>query len=249
MLRDTIKCPDVMRAALNTVVQLPCMKGAALYKANSNGRLMPEFSAGRFDAYEHELMARDIAPLNLDERGSLGNGPQPRYWRGERIETAPNFATDVHMAPWREAAFAVGIRSSAAVPVKDTRGRMLGVFGLYGSAPGMFEPPDMRRFMQSLELLFERASRCLHTGSARVPGVEDRRPWRARLFNGGLGMFVQPIVDLRAGLPGKVETLARLRLEDGRVITADQVLPWFGTAKLVRLFTLGLEKTLHHVKD
>ncbi|WP_051848978.1 EAL domain-containing protein [Thiomonas sp. FB-Cd] len=249
MLRDATQWPDVMRAALNTVVQLPGMKGTALYKANSDGRLMPEFSAGRFDAYVQELMARDIAPLDLDERNSLGNGPQPRCWRSERIETNPSFITDVRMAPWREAAVAAGIRSSAAVPVKDARGRMLGVFGLYGGTPGMFEPPDMRRFMQSLELLFERASRCLQTGSGRVPGVEDRRPWRARLFNGGLDMFVQPIVDLRTGLPGKVETLARLRLEDGRVITPDQFLPWFGTAELVRLFTLGLEQTLNHVKD
>ncbi len=249
MLQDATQWADIVRTTLDTVVELPGMKAAVLFQPDADGHFVPEFTAGHFDAYSKAIANHGIAPPVLDEHGSSGNTPHPRCWRSERIETNASYVTDARMTPWRDAAHSIGIRSSAAIPVKDARGRMLGVFGLYGSMPGMFEAPDMRRFMQALELLFERASRGLHAGDAIALPVEERRAWRARLFNGGLDMFVQPIVDLRSGKLDKVEALARLRLEDGRIITPAQFLPWFGAAELVRLFTLGLEQTLSHLRD
>lgn len=248
MLQDATQWADIVRTALDTVVELPGMKAAVLFQPDADGHFVPEFTAGRFDAYLQAIADRGIAPPVLDEHDSSGNTPHPRCWRSEHIETNASYVTDARMTPWRDAAHSIGIRSSAAIPVKDARGRMLGVFGLYGGMPGMFEAPDMRRFMQALELLFERASRGLHAGDATALPAEERRAWRARLFNGGLDMFVQPIVDLRSGKPEKVEALARLRLEDGRIITPGQFLPWFGAAELIRLFTLGLEQTLGHLR-
>ena len=246
-LQDITQWADVARTVLDAVTELPGVKATVLYKPDALGRFVPEFTGGGFDAYLQSMHEREVAPLNFDEQSAFSQSPHPRCWRSERIETNPSYVTDARMAPWRESAHAVGIRSSAAVPVKDGRDRMLGVFGLYGGVPGMFETQEMRRFMRSIELLFERAARGLHVAQGGTLQARERRAWRLRLFNGGLEMYVQPIVDLRTGKADKVEALARLRLEDGSIINPGQFLPWFGTAELIRLFTLGLEQSLRQI--
>ncbi len=246
-LQDITQWADVARTVLDAVAELPGIKATVLYKPDALGRFVPEFTGGSFDAYLQSMHDREVAPLNFDEQSAFSQSPHPRCWRSERIETNASYVADARMAPWRESAHAVGIRSSAAVPVKDGRDRMLGVFGLYGGVPGMFETQEMRRFMQSIELLFERAARGLHVAQGGTLLARERRAWRLRLFNGGLEMYVQPIVDLRTGKADKVEALARLRLEDGSIINPVQFLPWFGTAELIRLFTLGLEQSLRQI--
>ncbi|WP_055450415.1 EAL domain-containing protein [Thiomonas bhubaneswarensis] len=248
MQPDLTQWADLARTLLDAVAELPGMAATVIYKPNAQGEFVPEFTAGAFDDYWHALEKIDRANLAIDPASEFGQTPHPRCWRSEQIETNASYVTDARMAPWRASAHSVGIRSSAAVPVKDSRGRMLAVMGLYGRYPGMFNTRHMLSFMRGLEQLFERGLYGLMTRreTALLP-VRDRRAWRHRLFSGGLEMHYQPLVDLRSGRPTAVEALARLRLEDGGLIGPGQFLPSFGAAELTRLFTLGLEQALEQL--
>ncbi len=248
MQPDLTQWADLARTVLQSVATLPGMAATVIYKPDAQGRFVPEFTAGNFDDYLQSIEQNGVAPLQLDPQSPFGQTPHPRCWRSEQIETNISYVTDPRMAPWRAAARSVGIRSSAAVPVKDSRGRMLAVMGLYGRYPGMFDTQSMHSFLRGLEQLFERGLYGLMTRreDTLLP-AGDRRAWRHRLFSGGLEMHYQPIVDLRSGQPTAMEALARLRLEDGRLIGPGQFLPSFGTSELTRLFTLGLEQALNQL--
>ncbi|MDD4885663.1 MAG: EAL domain-containing protein [Thiomonas sp.] len=245
MQPDLTQWADLARTVLQAVTALPGMAATVIYKPDPQGRFVPEFTAGGFDDYLEALEHNAVAPLQIDPQSPFGQTPHPRCWRSEQIETNISYVTDPRMAPWRAAAHSVGIRSSAAVPVKDSRGRMLAVMGLYGRYPGMFDTQSMRSFLRGLEQLFERGLYGLMTRreDTLLP-ASDRRAWRHRLFSGGLEMHYQPVVDLRSGQPTAMEALARLRLDDGRLIGPGLFLPSFGSSELTRLFTLGLEQAL-----
>ncbi|MGC8508034.1 MAG: EAL domain-containing protein [Thiomonas sp.] len=245
MQPDLTQWADLARTVLQSVAALPGVAATVIYKPDAQGQFVPEFTAGSFDEYMQAIEQAAIAPLQLDPQSPFGQTPHPRCWRSEQIETNVSYVTDPRMAPWRAAARSVGIRSSAAVPMKDSRGRMVAVMGLYGRYPGMFDTQSMRSFLRGMEQLFERGLYGLMTRreDTLLP-ASDRRAWRHRLFSGGLEMHYQPVVDLRSGKPVAMEALARLRLEDGRLIGPGQFLPSFGTSELTRLFTLGLEQAL-----
>jgi len=240
---------DLARTVLQTVVELPGMAAAVIYKPDAHGNFVAEFTAGAFDTYMQAIAAQGVAPLQLDPNSPFGQTPHPRCWRSEQIETNSSYVTDPRMAPWRAAAQAVGIRSSAALPVKDSRGRMMAVMGLYGRYPAMFEPAAMRSVLRGLEQIYARGMVALmiRHGDALLP-AQDRRAWRQRLFSGGLEMHYQPVVDLHCGRPRAVEALARLRLDDGRLVPPGLFLPSFGTSELTRLFTLGLSQALQQLR-
>ncbi|MBG6217136.1 diguanylate cyclase (GGDEF)-like protein/PAS domain S-box-containing protein [Arthrobacter sp. CAN_A6] len=68
--------------------------------------------------------------------------------------------------------------------------------------------------------------------------------YRLALFDDGLEMHVQPVIDLRDGSVRLVEALARLRLPDGRLTSPDEFLAHLGRTDLDHLFTAMLEKAL-----
>lgn len=248
MQADLTQWADLARTVLQSVAALPGIAATVIFKPDAHGHFVAEFTSGAFDEYLHALEQLQVARLQIDPESPFGQTPHPRCWRSEQIETNTSYVTDPRMAPWRSAAHSVGIRSSAAVPVKDSRGRMLAVMGLYGRYPGMFDTQSMRSFLRGLEQLFERG---LYGLMARredtLLAARDRRAWRHRLFSGGLEMHYQPVVDLRSGKPMTMEALARLRLDDGRLIGPGQFLPSFGASELTRLFTLGLEQALNQL--
>ncbi len=245
MLPDLTQWADLARTVLDAIATLPGMAATVVYKPDADGRFVPEFSAGRFESYLDEIEQRQIAPLLLGNDGPFSATPHARCWRSEQIETNASYVSDARMAPWRQAAHAAGIRSSAAIPLKDAKGRMFAVIGLYGDYPAMFESRPMHSFLRAIEQVFERGVQTLQSGRvAALTPAQDRRLWRQQLFSGGLELHYQPVVDLRSGRPAVMEALARLRLPDGTLISPGRFLPSFGVAELTRLFTLGLEKAL-----
>lgn len=70
-----------------------------------------------------------------------------------------------------------------------------------------------------------------------------------RLFDGGLEMFLQPVVDLQEGRVYLFEALARLRLEDGRYVSPAEFLPYLGPAETDRLFRRGLDQVLAQLAE
>lgn len=68
--------------------------------------------------------------------------------------------------------------------------------------------------------------------------------YRTRLFDGGLRMYFQPIVDLRTNNIQSVEALTRVALEDGSVITASEFLPLLSPEETNALLRAGLDEAL-----
>ncbi|WP_458782322.1 putative bifunctional diguanylate cyclase/phosphodiesterase [Arthrobacter sp. D3-16] len=68
--------------------------------------------------------------------------------------------------------------------------------------------------------------------------------YRNRLFDGGLRMHFQPIVDLRTNGIYCVEALTRLVLEDGSVVPAGKFLPLLSPEEINALLRAGLDEAL-----
>ncbi|WP_233224756.1 EAL domain-containing protein [Thiomonas sp. X19] len=168
-----------------------------------------------------------------------------RAWRSETIETTTSYAGNPAVADLHDAAQAAGIRSSAAVPLKDAQGHVFAVLILFGRYPGVFETPSARTFLAALGLLVSERQHETSREQRFAPiSAERRHALRDRLYRGALELHYQPVVDLRCGKPDLVEALARLRLEDGTLASPAEFLPGFGATELVRLFRDGLHQAL-----
>ncbi len=95
----------------------------------------------------------------------------------------------------------------------------------------------------------------VHDSATQSPGTQEATPktglvfastgtLRERLFNDGLQMYYQPVVNLRSGELHLVEALARLRLEDGATLEPGAFLPQLNEKDIIRLFHEGLDQTL-----
>lgn len=84
---------------------------------------------------------------------------------------------------------------------------------------------------------------------AQDPMQDKAEEYRGRLYDGGLQMLYQPIVDLRCAATVKVEALARLRMRDGCVVCPSDFLPAFGVEELAELFREGLEQSLRSLRN
>lgn len=74
---------------------------------------------------------------------ALGLGPTGTAIRTATPQINQDFSTDPKMAPWRETALAHGLRSSAALPLKD-RGQVLGVLSIYAGEPVAYSAEEIR---------------------------------------------------------------------------------------------------------
>ena len=241
---------DFMREVVAHLVLQDGIVAAATTRLDYHGKLIYEYTAGTFDAFVSALESHGISSISVDPTHAAGQSPHPRAWRSECIETNPSYISDPRMASWRDAAHSVGIRSSAALPLKDVQGRMFATLALYSDIPGLFETPQARMFAESLGNLISQGQHQLSPKhlAAPIPAAE-RREYRQRLYNHHLEMHYQPIVDLRGGKPIKAEALARLRLRDGSLANPQQFLAGFGQAEMTRLFLEGLDHALAQLQS
>lgn len=71
--------------------------------------------------------------------------------------------------------------------------------------------------------------------------------YRKRFSDGGLVMYLQPIVSLQTGEVTIVESLARLKMLDGSIIPAAQFVPMLDSEELEQLFKFGIEAALSNL--
>ncbi|RPE70528.1 diguanylate cyclase (GGDEF)-like protein [Tibeticola sediminis] len=241
---------EYLQDALEAVTELPGMVTAGITAPDVQGRFVVEVASQAtplIAAIKRRLGSLVVPSLHEGDPGYAG--VVSTAWMTERTVTLASVAKDGAQSPWRDALLDVGIRSAAAVPLSDPSGRITGVLALYGAYPGMFENPVARSFIERLGQTLARGwNRRQEPARTLDPvPVGERRHWRTALFGSGLVMQMQPIVDLRTGLPYQMEALARLRLADGSVLPPGRFLPWLGRAELVRLFRHGLELALARV--
>jgi diguanylate cyclase (GGDEF)-like protein/PAS domain S-box-containing protein len=248
-VQDGAPWSEFMQMALDRLVTLPGLKAAGMGAPDANGEFVVELSSGLEPfarAMQKHYGALKVPKLQDTHAESIG--PTAAAWQTEQVSTLASYALDEAGAPWREAALETGIRSAASIPLTDRNGRVVVVLSLYGGYPAMFERSAARSFLDNLGQTLSRAWQRLHAHGRQQPvPVALRQRWRSSLFDHGLDMHLQPVVDLQTGKPYAVEALARLRMGDGSLALPGQFLPWFGHAELTRLFRGGLEQTLAHI--
>ncbi len=98
--------------------------------------LRPLAQAGVVDHYLENLH------ISLGENSHL-NGPTCTALLTGKHRVSNDIANDPHMAPWRDAALALGYRSSAAFPIR-VGGQVRSAFNLYASLPGAFDEVELQ---------------------------------------------------------------------------------------------------------
>ncbi len=240
---------DVSEAALAELAALPGVLAVLLLRLRPDGVLAVERSAGARALALAELLQTPGCEAVLDARSPRGQGASALAWRNLRIETSASLAQDPRYRGWFVLAgqpATQGLRSSLSVPLVDAAGQVVGVLACFGEWPNQFESPVMRQFARGVKSRWEQLWG-LCSAPAPVIAQDEARAYRSRLFDGGLRMHVQPIVDLHDGRLVKVEALARLAMPDGSVVLPARFLPLLGSAELDRLFELGLEQSLDHL--
>lgn len=249
---DLQSCPawaEFMQSALDRLIILPGMRAAMISAPDDTGEFVIELSAG-LEPYAQAMVRRygKLRMPRLQDGTAESRGPTACAWQNERICTLASCTLDDGAAPWREAAREAGIRSVAAIPIRDRHDRVVAVFSLFGGYPAMFERRAARGFLENLGQTLSRGWQRLQTQSASQPTpIGKRLLWRQSLFDDSLEMHMQPIVDLQAGQPYMVEALARLRLPGGELVTPGSFLPWFGRPELTRLFRTGMTQSLQEL--
>ena len=135
------------------------------------GELMPVAWAGKTGTY------LDPPHASLAE-GPRGLAPSVQAFREGRAMHSTDIGSDPAMAAWREAALALGYRSSSAYPLK-AHGRTVCVFTMYSSAIQFFDAGELAL----LERLSEDIGRALEgyeLAEERERAVNDLRDSEAR---------------------------------------------------------------------
>ncbi len=240
---------DVSETSLTELGALPGMLAVLLLRLRPDGVLAVERSAGPRARALAELLQTPGREAVLDARSPRGQGASAQAWRTLRIESSASLTQDPRYRGWfalAEGAATQGLRASLSVPLVDAAGTAVGLLACFGEWPNQFESPVMRQFARGLKSRWEQLWG-LCSAPAPVIAQDQAHAYRSRLFEGGLRMHVQPIIDLNDGRLVKVEALARLAMPDGSVVLPAQFLPLLGSAELDRLFELGLDQSLEQL--
>ncbi len=241
---------DVLRGLIEPVGSLPGIIACSVLRPNAQEMFEVEASSGTSsDALiSLSLWGKLTLPLRRDR--TEGQGLVLPAWHTHQVHSTADMQRDVRLVHWRGVARALGARSAVAIPVAPTPGRCAMVIVLLGRYPGQFESPWMREFIRGLQSRASHAWRSAHAPSAAMMVSRGQAQlYRERLFDGGLRMHLQPVVDLHTGACTKVEALARLQLADGRMVPPGLFLPVLGEAELDRLFRCGLEQVCAQLRQ
>ncbi len=241
-LHGAARWTEAVDATLDMLRGWPFVGFCAVYAQDAHGRFLLEAQTAGYDAFAQALLESGGDALALPML--------QRCWAGGRLETVANLAPVLDSAPHCAAALArLGVRSIAAVPIVDAQARIQAVIVLHGKLPNQFDTPWINDLLLNLRQTLSQALQSLRLATAPRVSASDRALWRSRLFQGGLTMYLQPIVQLPGRRCGKVETLARLRLEDDRMVAPGQFLPVLSDQELNRLFIEGLHQSLDHLEQ
>ncbi|MGA8008113.1 MAG: EAL domain-containing protein, partial [Thiomonas sp.] len=238
---------DAEAVNIQALGRLPGMQGALLMRLNLQGVFNVENRAGPRGADIAALLQTPGAEAVVDPNSPRGQGLSAQAWRTLGILRSPSYAKDPRYAAWREPARRLGIRSTLSVPIRNELGQAVAVLSLFGAYPNQFESSVMQQFARSLQQRWEQIWLRSATPAPVVP-LEHALDMRQRLFDGGLRMFMQPIINLETGRPCKVEALARLEQPSGEIVAPALFLPLLGDVELNRLFRMGLDIGLEQIR-
>lgn len=241
---------DVSRDGCVRLSQLPGIMAAVLMRPDINGRFTLEESAGQASGAVTQLMRDTHAHFLLDPEAYEGQSLTARAWRNLKIYSSPALETDENYLTWSKLFRWAGIRSELSIPILNESHQAVIVITIYGCYVNQFESLWMKQFAQSLQ---QRWGQIWHHCDNHVHQVPVPQPksqaLRHRLFTGGLELYLQPIVNLQTGQVHKFESLARLKLDNGEIVTPAHFLFLLGNTELDMLFRKGLDLVIQILQD
>lgn len=245
MSRQPLSWQEFNERLLSKLRECPGVQSCWIGSPDADGVFIINFSEGveafseaMQTAYGGMRMPR-IAPGEPEMAGSTA-----RAFRQAQIQSIASFSTAPEAEPWRDAALSVGIRSSVGIPITDEQRRPLATLTLYGNFPNMFETPFRQSFCQQLGFIVNQTWQQFKQTQIVNTSIEELDLWRQAFYGMGLKLVYQPIIGLASGRIEKVEALARLRLDDGRIIMPGAFIPRLNEQQIVQLFRMGLEQGL-----
>jgi len=245
---ETMLWADIVPLELGHIAALPGVMACELMHQNAEGVFEVEASAGLRAEETRQILSQPGMQPVLDTRKTTGRGLIAAAWHSGEITHTASYGNDERTAPWHAQVLALGMRSLVAIPIPLAPHPPALVLVIMGAYPHQFESSWITQFTASLQQRWSSIwLRCSNPAAASVLEQETAQSYRQQLFSGGLRMHVQPVVDLRDGSLFKVEALARLYMDDGRIIWPGSFLPLLGTTELDSLFRMGLDQALYQL--
>ena len=237
---------DLIRAVLAAIYAIDGVASVAYGRADERGVILYEYVQGdEFSRYLELLERHEAKSIIANADVAQGLGPSGRAWRSGQIQHSASFSQDPSMEPWREMAAGLGLRSVMVLPIVKSDGETVGLLNIYSKWPGYFASPMRYRAFAYIQQVTSAALVKLDSG--KVVSYEKRSQYRGMLRGDALEMHYQPIVDLHTGNVVKLEALARLRGNDGTLISPGEFMGALGSEDLYVLFARGLEKSMRAV--
>ena len=246
-IRRASNLADMIRNCLQVLGDLDGICACHFSRPDVHGVMQIEAEGGAEGrAYVEALRSKRAPMVETDATKPAGMGPAGRAWRTGEIQINNSFAKNEGLYPWREEAKERGFRSSVAIPLVDPSGQSFAVLSLYSKWPGYFGAMSRKVILRHLQESMSHA--VLLYEQTKVIAADERQAYRQCLEDGRVQMLYQPIIDLRTGRLQSVEALARLRSKEDELIPPAAFLPAFGSAGLLRLFQIGLDRVCRDLR-
>lgn len=185
------------------------------------------------DAYLNAMHSGKIPRIQVIP-GDENPGPASRAWVSGVFTTVPNYQTEKSLHPWQKFGMTLGFRSSAAMPLVDENGKTFALLSIYCAYTGFFDP-EIRKilFLYIQKMVSVAAAR--HKQYQIIP-IHTKTHYLKLLANDRIAVEYQPIIDLKTGKLRKLEALARLKDDNGRLILPGKFLGALGSNELLHLF-------------
>ncbi len=239
---------DIRAREVRDLAQLPGVCAVTVMHLNKSGTFLMEDSSGRCARDLSKLLQSPGFEVLLNAEDERSHSISVATWKSRAIQRSCNVREDERLKHWMDALPEdLPVRSVLSIPVSGADGRMDFVLNVFGSHLYQFESSLMRQFGQGLQQRWNQLRSYAYpqrpTGIAQVAAMQIRDA----LFSGGLRMYVQPVVDVVQHKIYSVEALARLQMDDGRILNPGQFLPILGEEDLEHLFVLSLRQALDHL--
>lgn len=241
LIQQTPNFSDLIRGVMGLIGGMEGDISAFFARCDANGELQIEASQGAAGHRYHEAMMTGLVPrISTDASRVSGLGPGGMAWRSGEIVVSDAWLIEARNKPWQSFGKELGFRSSAAVPLQDDSGKTIALLSLYSAWPRFFSTLRVGNFLGHLQRSLGHAVQRLNV--AMVVPLPMRRRYRGWIAQKRVRFLYQPIIDLRTGELRKVEALARLLDDEGRIVTPDKFLPACGNEEVFALLEQGLEQ-------
>ena len=221
------------------------ISACAVGRPDVSGQLTYEAVAGApFAEYLRALAAGKTLPVRVYANRPGGAGPSGRAWRTATIQRCAHFGSDPIMRGWRDLVRRLGITSSVAIPLCPSPSKPAVLLSMYSPYAGGFHSEDQQAFLEQIKSVLDLALARLappRQGTELLPFFVRER-WRALIETESLQMHYQPLIRLADGRVTEFEALARLRDDDGELLSPARFLPALSADDLIVLFRHGLSQ-------